>query len=123
MQKIYDFVRLKVVAYAILAVVAAGGLYQGNEAVNLARAVDHRGDIRACTQENLIRTQSNDRNATLERTASTVVDALNVISEANRPRDDRTNKRLRQIAAEAREIQSSFKPAALTDCEKAFPKP
>ena len=123
MQKVYDFVRLKVVAYAILAVIAAGALYQSSQAIHLARTVDHSGDIRACTQENLIRTQSNDRNAALERTAATVVKALSVISESDRTKGDPTNAKLRKIAAEAREIQSSFEPAKITDCEKAFPKP
>jgi hypothetical protein len=120
MNRVVEFFRRRSVAYAILALVTALSLYQGNEAIKLAREVDYSGDIRACEQENLIKRQSNDRNATLERTAKLVVDALGVISEAE---DPKTSAELRSIAAEARTIQTQFDPATLIDCKSQFPKP
>ncbi len=123
MRKLYDFARLKVVAYAILALIAAGGLYQGHQAVELARTVDHSGDIRACTQENLIRTQSNIRDAKLQQTAKLVSESLLVLSKSERQKGDLTNLKLRVIAAQAKEVQTAFLPAKITDCNKAFPKP
>jgi hypothetical protein len=112
-----------IAAYVVVALIAAFSLFQAMAAIDIARDVDYRGDIRACTQENLIKAQSNQRNAVLEQTASLVVDALTVIGDAQRPKGDETNKELARIAEKARIEQTNFGPAEITDCFKEFPKP
>lgn len=115
--------RAKVVAYMILLLIAGWSGYRSEQAIHLARTVDHRGDIRACTQENLIRTEANERNATLEQTAKLVVDALFVIRTAPRPSGDTTNKQLKILAARSRKLQTNFARAKMINCQKVFPGP
>ncbi len=110
----------QLLAFFIVAAVAAFGLYQANEANKLARAVDHRGDIRACTQENIIRRDSNERNAALEQTAILVVDAFQLLADEQKTT---AKNRLNNIARRASAIQTDFPRAGLTDCSKAFPGP
>lgn len=114
---------LKALAYLLIVVVAGYSAYRSNEAIDVARNVDRKGDLRACNQENLIRSESNERNASLEKTAKLVVRALDIISKADRFKGDMTNAKLRQVASDAREVQSTFDSAKLADCQAEFPKP
>jgi hypothetical protein len=115
--------RAKVVAYVILLLIAGWSGYRSEQAISLARTVDHRGDIRACTQENLIRSESNGRNAVLEKTARLVVDSLGVIRAAPRPPGDNTNIQLAKLAKRSRKLQTNFARAKMINCEKVFPAP
>lgn len=114
----------RVGAYAAVVVLAAGGLWQAREAQSLARDVDHRGDIRACQQENHIRAEANERNAKLEQTARTTAEALEILSKVDRPANGTdTESKLRKLAEKARSIQTEFKPAVIVDCKEIFPGP
>lgn len=113
----------RIVAYVILIVIAGFGLYRAQQAVTLARAVDHRGDIVGCQLENKIRSAENRRNASLEKTAVIVVRSLDVLSRAERAPGDNTNDRLENLAQKAHMIRVSFEQAPITDCEAKFPRP
>lgn len=115
---------LRILAVFVVLLATTWSLYRAEVAIDLARTVDNQGDIRACKNENLIRRESNKRDNALEETAKLQVEALEVISNADRPeRDTDTNEKLRDIADRAEKLKVEFPPAKLTNCEEAFPKP
>ena len=106
------------IAGALLLAAVGVSFAQSNKAIDLARSVDYKGDLRACEQSNKIARTTNRRDAELERTAKLLVEALDVISKRRTDHPDSTNRRLRLIARKARRVQTSFKPEPLVNCKK-----
>jgi hypothetical protein len=123
MKRFLRKLRVPVVAFVVLALISGWNSYRAEEAIHLARTVDHRGDIRTCHIANLLNAQTNDRNAVLEKTAKLVVDALGVIQAAPHSAGDTTSIELAKLARKARRHQTHFARIKKTDCEKTFPTP
>jgi hypothetical protein len=114
---------LRVLAVLGLILAITFALFQSTKAINLARQVDYRGDIRSCQQENAIRREANDRNAELEKTAKLLAESLAILRQVDRGPGETTNDQLREVSIKARKLQTNFKPARIADCRNEVPSP
>jgi hypothetical protein len=114
--------KLRLLAYLLIILVAGYSAVRAEQAVHLARTVDHNGDIRTCEATNNNRRAVNEHNAALEATAKLNVRALRIIANTSPAQSEKT-LRLRALAVEARKIQVNFPTIKPIDCHKQFPAP
>jgi hypothetical protein len=114
-------VQTRVAIYMVLIGIGGAGLVRGEQAVRLAREVDHKQDIRACKVENEIRKAQNIKNDELEATARLTVQMFKVLRQDGHTPE--TNAKMRTLARAAAKVKVEFKPAKLTNCEREVPSP